>query len=119
MKKNIFKKVAVGVSLGIALFPFLALAQLISPENTTLPTKPGDVSTIITNVLGWLGGIIFAIGAIMLLWSAFLYLFAGGDEDRVERAKSYMIYAIVGIAVAILALAVRPFLINLFGGRFY
>ena len=119
MKKNIFKKAGIAVSLGVALLPLLALAQLVSPDNTPLITKPGDVSTLIANVLGWLGGVIFAIGAIMLLWSAFLYLFAGGDEDRVERAKSYMIYAIVGIAIAILALAVRPFLINLLGGRFY
>jgi len=119
MKKDFFKKAGIAVSLSVALLPLLALAQLVSPENTPLITKPGDVSTLIANVLGWLGGVIFVIGAIMLLWSAFLYLFAGGSDTNVSKAKSYMIYAIVGIAVAILALAVRPFLINVLGGRFY
>ncbi len=118
MKKDFFKKVGIGAGIGLALFPFLALAQYGLP-NTPIITKPGDVYTLVANVLGWIGGIVLTIAVIMLFWSAFLYSFAGGDEDRVERAKSYMIYAIVGIAVAILAFSVVPFLRNVLGGYFY
>ena len=50
------------------------------------------------------------IALIMLLWSAILYLTAGGSEERHKSAKNYLIYSIVGIVIAILAFSVQPFL---------
>jgi len=60
---------------------------------------------------------VFTIALIMLLWAAILYLTAGGSEDRLSQARRYLWYAIAGIAVAVLAFSVEPFLRNLFWGR--
>ena len=112
MKKNILKKAGIGMTWGVALFPLAALAVVGEP----IITSPTQISTILTNVLNIVSGVVFTVALIMLLWAAILYLTAGGSEDRVSRAKNYLIYAIVGIAVAVLAFSAEPFLRNFFKG---
>ncbi len=116
MKKNILKKVGVGIGLSLALLPFLALAQA-PPPTTPIISSLSDISRIIAVILNWIIGIIMVISVIMLLFSAFLYLTAGGSEDRVGKAKNYLLYAIVGIVVAVLTFSIEPFIINVFTQR--
>ncbi len=119
MNKNVLKKIGVGVGMaGLALFPFLALAQY-GGVNEAIITKPGDISTLVTNIMGWFAGIVLTIAVAMLLYAAILYLTAGSSEVIHTKAKSVLLYAIVGIVVAILAFSVVPFIRNVLGGRFY
>jgi len=113
MKKNILKKAGIGMAWGVALFPLAALAVVGEP----IITSPTQISTFFENVLNIVSGFVLTIALIMLLWAAILYLTAGGSEDRLSRARHYLWYAIVGIAVAVLAFSVEPFLRNLFWGR--
>ncbi len=106
MKKNILKKVGIGIGLGLTLLPFLALAQVPGPIITT----PTQIAELIQRILNWVAGIIMVIAVIMLLFSAILYLTAGGSEERVGKAKSYLLYAIVGIVIALLTFSVQPFI---------
>ncbi|MDO8676206.1 MAG: pilin [Candidatus Azambacteria bacterium] len=115
MKKNILKKVSIGIGLGLTILPFLALAQApLEP----LITSPTQIAQLIQKILNWVAGIIMTIAVIMLLFSAILYLTAGGSEERVGKAKSYLLYAIIGIVVAILAFSIQPFLVTFFRGNF-
>src|SRR3989344_1641321 len=110
MKKNILKKVGIGIGLGLALLPFLALAQQPAPLPGPLITSPTEISQLINKILIWIASIVMIIALIMLLFSAILYLTAGGSEERVGKAKGYLIYAIVGIVVALLTFSVQPFI---------
>lgn len=111
MKKNIFKKAGIGAGLGLALLlPLLAMAQLPIPIITT----PSDISGIIRGVFDWIAGIVFTISLIMLLYGAILYMTAGASETTHAKAKTVVIYAIVGLAVAILTYSFRPFLESFF-----
>ncbi len=65
----------------------------------------------ITNVLLFLIG---AISVIMLIIGGIKYTVSGGDSSAVTSAKNTILYAIVGIIVAILAFAVVNFVIDSF-----
>jgi len=39
----------------------------------------------------------------MLLWAAFLWMTSSGDETKVGDARKTLIYALVGVAIAIVA----------------
>lgn len=67
----------------------------------------------ITNVLLFLIG---AISVIMLIVGGIRYVVSGGDSTAVQNAKNTILYAIVGIVVAILAYAVVYFVIQSFSG---
>jgi len=113
MKK--INKYAVGAALGISLLlPFLAMAQLPGP----IITSPSDISKIVRAVFDWLAGIILVISLIMIFYAAILYMTAGASETTLAKSKTVLIYAIVGLAVAILAYSFRPFLETFFRGAF-
>ena len=69
------------------------------------------VFKIITNVLLFIIG---AISVIMLIIGGIRYTVSGGDSSAVQSAKNTILYAIVGIVVAILAYAVVNFVIGQF-----
>lgn len=117
MKKNILKKASIGIALGLMLLPFLALAQAGQVPGPII-TSPANISNLFTTILNWVGGIVMTIALIMLLWAAILFLTAGTSETAHTKAKDVLIYAIVGIAVAILAFSVRPLLETIFRGAF-
>lgn len=113
MKK--VNKYVVGSVLGLSLLlPLLAMAQVPGPIITT----PTDISRIITAVFTWLGGIILTISLIMFFYAAILYMTAGASETTLAKSKTVLIYAIVGLAVAILTYSFKPFLETFFRASF-
>lgn len=86
--------------------PFLARAQW-DPRNydqTDLPSAP--IGDIIANLLDWLLAIIGGVAIIAFLISAIQYFLAGADEEMAKKAKSSMLYAIIGVIVALVGLVI-------------
>ena len=69
------------------------------------------VFKIITNVLLFIIG---AVSVIMLIIGGIRYVVSGGDSAAVTSAKNTILYAVVGIIVAILAFALVNFVISSF-----
>ena len=64
--------------------------------------------------------LIFLIGAVsvlVLIYGGFQYVTSTGDKSRVENAKNTILYAIIGIVVAILAYAIVSFVIGAFAPK--
>tara|TARA_B100001245_G_scaffold159469_1_gene120034 strand:+ start:340 stop:753 length:414 start_codon:yes stop_codon:yes gene_type:complete len=71
----------------------------------------GGIFRTITNVMLFIIG---AISVIMLIIGGIRYVVSGGDTTKVQEAKNTILYAIVGVVVAILAYAVVNFVIQSF-----
>lgn len=72
----------------------------------------GGVFTIIANTLIFLVG---AIAVLFLIIGGLRYVISQGDPKNVEGAKNTILYAIVGIVVAILSYAAVQFVLNALG----
>ena len=62
---------------------------------------------------------LFAVGAlsvILLIWGGIRYTTSAGDSNKVQAAKNTVLYAIVGLVVAILAYAIVNMVIDKFKG---
>ena len=79
-------------------------------QPTTLFGIGGTFQTV-TNVLLYIIG---AIAVIMLVIGGLRYVISGGNTEQVNAAKNTILYAIVGIIIAILAYAIIQFVINTF-----
>lgn len=85
-----------------------------SAKGSDQPTSlvgDGGIFSEITNVL------LFAIGAIaviMIVVGGLRYVISGGDAKQVDAAKNTILYAIIGIVVALLAYAAVGFVTNSF-----
>ena len=82
-----------------------------SPTNTTPENlfQNGGVFQTIVNVLLFLIG---AISVIMLIYGGIRYTISGGDSKNVTAAKDTILYAIIGIVVAVLAFAIVNFVLT-------
>lgn len=69
----------------------------------------GDLAKDSVNIM------LFAVGilaVIMLIWGGIRYVLSGGDSGAVSSAKKTILYAVVGLIVAILAYAIVNFVIT-------
>ncbi len=67
---------------------------------------PDGVFQQISNILIFLVG---AISVIMLIFGGLRYVISSGEKGAVEGAKNTILYAVIGIVVAILAYAIVGF----------
>lgn len=66
------------------------------------------VLTIINYFLSFVG----LIAVIALIWSGFLWVTSGGDDERYEKGKKGVLYALLGIILILLSYAIVSFVIG-------
>ena len=71
----------------------------------------GDVIKNVTNVLLFIIG---AIAVIMIILGGIRYTTSNGDSNQVTAAKNTILYAVIGLVVALLAYAIVNFVITAF-----
>lgn len=91
------------VTAAMTALPVIGLAQV---GYTGPQTNIRDVSGVV-NLIGKITNtasvIFFAIAVLFIIWAAYLYLTAGGDEEKFKKAKTNLLYAIIAIVIALLA----------------
>lgn len=100
--KTKIKRIAYGAASAGLLAPALVLAQW-NPGGTSAQADlpEGTIWDIIGNLMKWLLGLVGFIGIIGFAIAGVLYLTAAGDESRIDKAKSAMLYSIIGVIVAL------------------
>ena len=112
--KNLKTKISV-LALTLLTLPF---SGIVYAQETVTPDirDINDIYYLIKRVAGWFQAFFFIIAAIFIIIAAFTYLTSGGDEDKVKRAKTELIYAVIAIVVALLAFVVVAIMRNFLGG---
>ncbi len=114
------KKTLLAVGLVLIALPFLGSAvfaqggiQPILP--TPGPHSPADLTQFIITIVQWFYTIIFIVAVFFILLSAFYFITSGGDETKTKKAKSTLLYAVIGIAVGLLSYSIIIFVQNALG----
>lgn len=77
-------------------------------------SKKDNVKDIVVKVVNILLYILGAVAVVVIIVGGFLYVVSGGDASSVAKAKNTIMYAVIGLIVAILAYAIVNFVINAF-----
>lgn len=64
-----------------------------------------DILNILTYVVG-------AVAVIMIVVSGLMYVLSAGDSNNVSRAKNTLLYAVVGLVIAMLAQGIVAFVLT-------
>jgi hypothetical protein len=113
------KKLTKWLGPAVVFIPLISLAQPY--RQTGYPTLTGgrgigggapirtidDVLIIMQKFIIWFQNILLILAVIFILWSAYLFISAGGSDTKVKAARDTLIYAAVGIGVVLLAYAVE------------
>ncbi|HBP00722.1 MAG: hypothetical protein UY41_C0045G0006 [Candidatus Moranbacteria bacterium GW2011_GWE1_49_15] len=113
---NKFRRIGYGAVSLMSLAPALVSAQIDARlGGTGLPQ--GSILDIMTSLMNWLLIVVGILGVIGFIIAGILYLTAAGDEGQIGKAKTAMIYSIVGVVVALLGLIIIRAVQALLGGN--
>ena len=76
------------------------------------PNKPkdgDDAKQLLPIVATTIATIVGVLSVIMIVWAGFMYTTAAGDAGKVARAKMIIVYAVIGIIVAVASGAIALF----------
>jgi Type IV secretion system pilin len=128
MKKIKTIIVSLSLALGLVTVPLMPLtaaaddanpAQSIGQGVTAVGGKStggsGEFTTGIKNVVNTLLFLLGVVAVIAIIIGGFRYATSNGDAGQIKAAKDIILYAVVGLVVAILAYAIVNFVISTFG----
>lgn len=102
----IFSVIAMpAIAMGLSPLEAGALAARTADQPLNLFGASG-VFNVISNTAMFLVG---ALSVVMLIFGGFKYIISGGDSTKITAAKNTILYAIVGVVVALLAYAAIDF----------
>ncbi len=90
------------IGLPMLLFALMfnvAFADITMGDATTALGTAGP-ATIINNVLSWLAGILALISVLIIVIAGIMWVTAGGNEETVKKARTMIMYAIIGLVIA-------------------
>ncbi len=120
MQKITKHLVKAGLSVGALLAPIVALAAapvgtiinegLNALTATGLGTRPlqETVASIINVFMGLLG----TVAIVIILIGGFQWMTAGGNEEKVEKAKKLLGAGVIGLAIILTAYSITRFVIG-------
>jgi hypothetical protein len=76
------------------------LAQAPTPDDVGLPEIDADESQL-QSLFAVIFGIAAAIAVLVIVLASINFITGGGDPDKISRAKKSVIFALVGLAIAI------------------
>src|SRR3989344_1071149 len=124
---------ASGVTLALALM-FVA-APVFAGVNCNAPTLPAeqaiqcgtdsaagsnqpasqatdDLNNLITNIINIVSILVGIIAVLMIILGGFRYVTSGGDATKVQSAKNTLLYAVIGLVIALLAQIIARFVLQ-------
>ena len=71
-----------------------------------------NMETIVKNVVNTAMTVLAVVSVIMLIYGGYNYTTSGGDASKVTKAKNTILYAVIGLIIALLALAIVNFILG-------
>lgn len=110
---------AIGLGVTLIATPVSALGEGGAPagvnaargDNTPTNLINGDTSIVKRGINIMLFGV-GVLSVIMLIFGGFRYVISGGKKESVTNAKNTILYAIIGLLVAVFAYAIINFILG-------
>lgn len=82
----------------------------------TIITSGEELINKITVIGNWFFAILLAVAALILIWAGLDFVIGGGDEKKMTAARQKLIYALIGVAVAVAARGLVAAVRSIIGG---
>ncbi|MBI2625401.1 MAG: hypothetical protein HYW70_03690 [Candidatus Nealsonbacteria bacterium] len=92
------KVLSVVFSSALSFLPAFALAAAAASGPTDI-----DVVASLTNITNWAFTLLLSVAGLFILFAAFNFVTAQGDPEKVKSARDFVLYALIGVIVALLS----------------
>jgi len=88
------------------VFPVVSFAQDVctDDENNPVvcnPLKDDSITKFLERVVDVLVTLSIPVIAVAIIYSGFLFITAGGNKDKIEKAKDFALYTLIGAGIII------------------
>ncbi len=115
MKRALFGLV-VSASMLVTTSPVFAAIGINDPSASTVDSglSLDDLAVVLETVINWMMIFGVIIGAIFIIWGGIQYIFAGGESEKADKAKTHLFNGIIGIVIVLAAGLIVNTLIRIF-----
>ena len=109
MKKSLSTLILISL---VSLFMLPAIIPVMA-QGTAIISDLGQLEGLIQKIVNWFSWFVLTVAVLFLLVAAWTFLTAGGNPESVAKARQMLIYALIGIAVAVLAWGMVPLITSI------
>jgi len=101
------KKIVSILLLSLFILPLMVSAEATAPTPIQAPTitTVNGLYGLLKNIVSWFFAVVLVVAVIFFIYAGFIYITASGDSGKTEQARNMIIYAVIGVAVALMAQA--------------
>jgi hypothetical protein len=109
---------AIGTTVGLLVLPLMTKAALnantLLPENVGTATELGtqDIRMTIGRIINVALSLLGVIVLVIIIYGGFLWMTAGGNDEKVGEAKKWIFGGIIGLVIILSAYAIASFVIS-------
>lgn len=93
----------------------IALTAEAMVASTEVAAKAGSFEKILEEIAKIVGGIVGSVATIMFVISGIMFLLSGGNPNMIQKAKSCLLYAVIGAVVALSATIIAATITTIIG----
>lgn len=87
---------------------------LILPLISFAAETPIDPFKLINNIAKFFSSIVIGISVIIFIYAGFLYTTAGGNTEKIDQAKNYLLYGAIGLGISAVAFGITGYVTEFF-----
>lgn len=112
---NLNKLISVGLlSVFLFAFSYAIVGAQVSGDVQPAITGVEDfdkttLTTTITSIVNYVIGIVAIIAVVMIVYAGYLYITAGMNEDNVKKAKTMLLWGVIGVVIVVLSYSIVTF----------
>ena len=99
---------AIRVALGVNL-----VSSCLASGNCNATQASADATNMVVSVIHWAIGVAGVVSAIFVVIGGVGYVTSSGDSAKLQKAKTTIIYALIGLAIVALAEVLTAFVSNM------
>lgn len=105
MIKENKKMLFLAVALNAILSPLSALAAAVPFTLNEPANVPNNLNTVIGSIVSGVVALMALVAVLFLVFGGVQYLTSSGEDEKVEKAKNTMTYALLGLVIAAVSYA--------------
>lgn len=86
--------------------------QIKTQVESSLGLGTKDVRVTIAAIINVFMGLLGIVAVVIILTGGFIWMTAGGDQEKTKKAKQYIISGIIGLIIILSSYAIATFVVN-------
>lgn len=111
-RRKIYISLIVCLLLGVFFYVNPTWAQYGEEYGNNIELGDTNPMDLVVNIINWTLGILALIATCIVLWGGFIWMFSGGDPEKLDKAKKILRNGVIGLVIILSAWGIAWFILS-------